>query len=147
MLNQAWLESIMGRVFANGPGDWGSISRSSHTKDSKCGTIASQHLVGRWSRDYYMCRQVFLCFFPLSRCFKIRGKRRWMWSSRWRLEFVLERRKVAKQIKKNDEKAFVINSNKRLFTQLYSFTTPSWPLVSWLPHVSTGLSLFSFLGS
>ena len=24
----------------------------------------------------------------------------------------------------------------------YSFTTPSWPLVSWLPHVSTGLSLF-----
>ena len=23
----------------------------------------------------------------------------------------------------------------------YSFTTPSWPLVSWLPHVSTGLSL------
>ena len=24
----------------------------------------------------------------------------------------------------------------------YCFTTPSWPLVSWLPHVSTGLSLF-----
>ena len=24
----------------------------------------------------------------------------------------------------------------------YSFTAPSWPLVSWLPHVSTGLSLF-----
>ena len=24
----------------------------------------------------------------------------------------------------------------------YSFMTPSWPLVSWLPHVSTGLSLF-----
>ena len=26
------------RVFANGPGDLGSISRSSHTKDSKNGT-------------------------------------------------------------------------------------------------------------
>ena len=29
-----------------------------------CGTIASRHLVGRWSRDYHMCRLVFLCFFP-----------------------------------------------------------------------------------
>ena len=26
----------------------------------KCGTIASRHLVGRWSRDYHMCRLVFL---------------------------------------------------------------------------------------
>ena len=47
-----------------------------------CGTIASRHLVGRWSRDYHMCRLVFLCFFPRPRCFQIRGKRRWMWSSR-----------------------------------------------------------------
>ena len=30
----------------------------------------------------------------------------------------------------------------RLLLCYYSFTTPSWPLVSWLPHVSTGLSLF-----
>ena len=31
-----------------------------------------------------------------------------------------EKKKVAKQILKNDEnKAFVINSNKRLFTQLF----------------------------
>ena len=29
---------IMVRVFANGPGDLGSISRSNHTKDSKNGT-------------------------------------------------------------------------------------------------------------
>ena len=31
-----------------------------------------------------------------------------------------------------------------LFSEIwyYSFTTPSLPLVSWLPHVSTGLSLF-----
>ena len=58
-----------------------------------CGTIASRHLVGRWFRDYHMCRLVFLCFFPRPRCFQIRGKRRWMRSSRWRLEFVLERRK------------------------------------------------------
>ena len=58
-----------------------------------CGTIASRHLVGRWSRDYHMCRLVFLCFFPRPRCFQIRGKRRWMRSSRWRLEFVWERRK------------------------------------------------------
>ena len=58
-----------------------------------CGTIASRHLVGRWSRDYHMCRLVFLCFFPRPRCFQIRGKRRWVRSSRWRLEFVLERRK------------------------------------------------------
>ena len=35
-------------------------------------------LVGRWSRDYHMCRPVFLCFFPRPRCFQIRGKRRWM---------------------------------------------------------------------
>ena len=29
---------VMSREFANGPGDRGSISRSSHTKDSKNGT-------------------------------------------------------------------------------------------------------------
>ena len=58
-----------------------------------CGTIASRHLVGRWFRDYHMCRLVFLCFFPRPRCFQIRGKRRWLRSSRWRLEFVLEEMK------------------------------------------------------
>ena len=63
-----------------------------------CGSIASRRLVGRWSRDYHMCRLVFRCFFSRQRCFQIWGKRRWMWSSRWRLEFMLERRKVAKQI-------------------------------------------------
>ena len=94
--------------------------KTSVTLFSLCGTIASRHLVGRWSRDYHMCRLVFLRFFPRPRCFQIRGKRRWMRSSWWRLEFVLERRKVAKQILKNDEnKAFFINSNKRLFTQLF----------------------------
>ena len=85
-----------------------------------CGTIASRHLVGRWFRDYHMCRLVFLCFFPRPRCFQIRGKRRWLRSSRWRLEFVLERWKSCQANLKNDEnKAFVINSNKRLFTQLF----------------------------
>ena len=47
-----------------------------------CGTIASRHLVGRWFRDYHMCRLVFLCFVPRPRCFQIRGKRRWLRSSR-----------------------------------------------------------------
>ena len=85
-----------------------------------CGTIASRHLVCRWFRDYHMCRLVFLCFFPRPRCFQIRGKRRWLRSSRWRLEFVLERWKSCQANLKNDEnKAFVINSNKRLFTQLF----------------------------
>ena len=85
-----------------------------------CGTIASRHLVGRWFRDYHMCRLVFLCFFPRPRCFQIRGKRRWLRSSRWRLEFVLERWKSCQANFKNDKnKAFVINSNKRLFTQLF----------------------------
>ena len=85
-----------------------------------CGTIASRHLVGRWFRDYHMCRLVFLCFFPRQRWFQIRGKRRWLRSSRWRLEFVLERWKSCQANFKNDEnKAFVINSNKRLFTQLF----------------------------
>ena len=87
---------------------------------SFCGTIASRHLVGRWFRDYHMCRLVFLCFFPRPRCFQIRGKRRWLRSSRWRLEFVLERWKSCQANFKNDKnKAFVINSNKRLFTQLF----------------------------
>ena len=31
---------------------------------------------------------------------------------------------------------------KPVYMWYYSFTTPSLPLVSWLPHVSTGLSLF-----
>ena len=89
--------------------------------DSKvCGTIASRHQVGRWFRDYHMCRLVFLYFFPRPRCFQIRGKRRWLRSSRWRLEFVLERWKSCQANFKNDKnKAFVINSNKRLFTQLF----------------------------
>ena len=87
---------------------------------SVCGTIASRHLICRWFRDYHMCRLVFLCFFPRPRCFQIRGKRRWLRSSRWRLEFVLERWKSCQANLKNDEnKAFVINSNKRLFTQLF----------------------------
>ena len=47
-----------------------------------CGTIASRHLVDRLSREYHMCRLVYLCFLPRPRCFQIRGKRRWMWSSR-----------------------------------------------------------------
>ena len=46
-----------------------------------CDTITSRHLVGRWSRDYHMCRLVFLCFFPRPRCFQIRGKRRYLSSN------------------------------------------------------------------
>ena len=33
----------------------------------------------------------------------------------------------------------LISVNVRMW--YYSFTIPSWPLVSWLPHVSTGLSV------
>ena len=38
LLCMIMIYNIVGRVFANGPGDWGFDPRLSHTKDSKNGT-------------------------------------------------------------------------------------------------------------
>ena len=126
------------QIFLSAIIDWFSICILFQFLYSKnrCGTIASRHLVGRWSRDYHMCRLVFLCFFPRPRCFQIRGKRRWMRSSRWRLEFVLERRKVAKQILKNDEnKARVFHTSVSWWSSTGVWVSESLLKSPWLLSV------------